>query len=211
MDARRFILSITTMKPNVPSTNMVYNRRLTGFPEIALQLKLLFICATSVFAFLNSTARALEPGKIWVASWTSSPQGPDVLSRRLHGAYGNKIAVVKEAISGNTVTTCPREGGTSVNGPSAADRLDRDVSGVAGLRYVVWLEGINDLGACLVSADQVIQAYKDVVDRLHAKKIKVIGATLVSSFGIPIASYGFPKKDVERKKINTFIRTGGPL
>jgi hypothetical protein len=87
---------------------------------------------------------------------------PDVLSWRLHSAYGNKIAVVKEAISGNTVTTCPREGGTSVNGPSAADRLDRDVFGVAGLRYVVWLEGINDLGACLVSADQVIQGYKDV-------------------------------------------------
>ena len=90
-----------------------------------------------------------------------------------------------------------------------ADRLDRDVFGVAGLRYVVWLEGINDLGACLVSADQVIQGYKDVVDRLHAKKIKVIGATLVSSFGSPIASYGFPKIDVERKRINTFIRTGG--
>jgi hypothetical protein len=76
MDARRFILFITIMKPNVPSTNTVYSRRLTGFPEIALQLKLLFICAASVFAFLNSTARALEPGKIWVASWTTSPQGP---------------------------------------------------------------------------------------------------------------------------------------
>jgi hypothetical protein len=31
----------------------------------------------------------------------------------------------------------------------------------------------------------------------------------VSSFGSPIASYGFPKIDAERKKINTFIRTGG--
>jgi lysophospholipase L1-like esterase len=96
-----------------------------------------------------------------------------------------------------------------VNGPSASDRLDRDVFGVAGLRYVVWLEGINDLGACLASADQVIQGYKDVVERLHAKKIKVIGATLLSSFGSPIASYGFPKVDTERKKVNDFIRFGG--
>jgi lysophospholipase L1-like esterase len=76
------------------------------------------------------------------------------------------------------------------------------------LRYVVWLEGINDLGACLVSADEVIQGYKEVVERLHAKKIKVIGATVVSSFGSPIDSNGFPKIDVERKKINNFIRTG---
>jgi lysophospholipase L1-like esterase len=132
---------------------------------------------------------------------------PDALSRRLHSVYGNKIVVVKEAISGNTVTSCPRNGGTSVNGPSAADRLDRDVFGVAGLRYVVWLEGINDLGACLVSGDEVIKGFKDVVGRLHAKNIKVIGATLPSSFGSPIGSYGFPKVDTERKKVNDFIRT----
>jgi lysophospholipase L1-like esterase len=132
---------------------------------------------------------------------------PDVLSRRLHSAYGNKVVVVKEAISGNTVTSCPRNGGTSVNGPSAADRLDRDVFGVASLRYVVWLEGINDLGACLASAEDVIQGYKAVIERLHAKDIKVIGATLVSSFGSPIGSYGFPKVDTERKKVNDFIRT----
>jgi lysophospholipase L1-like esterase len=99
------------------------------------------VCAfgDSITEGVNST---LNGGDTW----------PDVLSRRLHSAYGNKIAVVKQAISGNTVTSCPREGGTSVNGPSAGDRLDRDVFGVAGLRYVIWLEGINDLGACLVSA-----------------------------------------------------------
>jgi lysophospholipase L1-like esterase len=133
---------------------------------------------------------------------------PDQLSRRLHSAYGSKISVVNEAISGNTVNSS-RPGGTSVNGPSAVDRLERDVLGLAGLRYVVWLEGINDLGAGLASADDVIKGYKEVVERLHAKKIKVIGATIVSSFGSPIASYGFPKIDVERKKINNFIRTGG--
>jgi lysophospholipase L1-like esterase len=136
---------------------------------------------------------------------------PDQLSRRLHSAYGNKISVVNEAISGNTVTRCARNGGASVNGPSAADRLDRDVFGVAGLRCVVWLEGINDLGACLASGDQVIDGFKEVVERLHSKKIKVIGATIVSSFGSPIGSYGFPKIDAERKKINDFVRTNGPF
>ena len=156
------------------------------------------VCAfgDSITEGVNSTLNGAD-------SW------PDALSRRLHAAYGNKIVVVKEAISGNTVTSCPRNGGTSVNGPSAGDRLDRDVLGVAGLRYVVWLEGINDLGACLVSGDDVIKGFKDVVGRLHAKKIKVIGATVVSSFGSPIASYGFPKIDTERKKVNDFIRADG--
>lgn len=133
---------------------------------------------------------------------------PDQLSRRLHEMYGKKVSVVNEAISGNTVNAA-RPGGTSVNGPSAVDRLDRDVFGVAGLRSVVWLEGINDLGAGLSSAEQVIQGFKEGIERLHAKNVKVIGATIVSSFGSPIASYGFPKIDVERKKVNNFIRAGG--
>ena len=47
------------------------------------------------------------------------------------------------------------------------------------------------------------------LERLHAKKVKVIGATVVSSFGSPIGSYGFPKVDTERKKLNDFIRTSG--
>jgi lysophospholipase L1-like esterase len=133
---------------------------------------------------------------------------PDQLSRRLHSVYGNKVSVVNEAISGNTVNS-DRPGGTSVNGPSAVERLDRDVLGLGGLRSVVWLEGINDLGAGLVSADQVIKGFQEAVERLHSKKIKVVGATIVSSFGSPIASYGFPKIDTERKKVNDFIRTAG--
>jgi hypothetical protein len=31
----------------------------------------------------------------------------------------------------------------------------------------------------------------------------------VSSFGSPIGSYGFPKVDTERKKVNDFIRASG--
>jgi lysophospholipase L1-like esterase len=141
-----------------------------------------------VCAFGDSITEGVNTTLNGADSW------PDVLSRRLHSAYGYKIVVVKEAISGNTVISCPRNGGTSVNGPSAGDRLDRNVFGVAGLRYVVWLEGINDLGACLVSGDDVIQGFKEVVERLHAKKIKVIGATVGLEFREPESgAMGFPK------------------
>ncbi|MBV9672159.1 MAG: lysophospholipase [Verrucomicrobia bacterium] len=179
-----------------------------------------FPFTTTSWFLLDAVEAQAEPGTAVVCAFGDSitegvnstlngaDSWPDALSRRLHNAYGNKVVVVKEAISGNTVTSCPRNGGTSVNGPSAGDRLDRDVFGVAGLRYVVWLEGINDLGACLASGDDVIKGFKDVVGRLHAKNIKVIGATVVSSFGSPIGSYGFPKIDTERKKVNDFIRIG---
>ena len=73
---------------------------------------------------------------------------PDVLARRLHGAYGARISVVNAGIGGNQVagpaTYNPAE--PFAGGPSGLERLDRDVLGIAGLTTVVWLEGINDLG-----------------------------------------------------------------
>ena len=54
---------------------------------------------------------------------------PDVLARRLHTVYGNKIAVVNAGIGGNQVVG-PAEYSPQKpypGGPSAKDRLDRDV------------------------------------------------------------------------------------
>src|SRR5882724_10451190 len=49
----------------------------------------------------------------------------NVLSRRLHNAYGNKVSVVNEAIGGNRVINPVVANAAS--GPAAVDRLDRDV------------------------------------------------------------------------------------
>ena len=67
------------------------------------------------------------------------------LSRRLHNAYGDRVSIVNEAIGGNRVVNPAVANATS--GPAATDRLDRDVLGLSGLTHVIWLEGINDLGA----------------------------------------------------------------
>src|SRR6516225_7130752 len=89
----------------------------------------------------------------------------NALSRRLHNAYGNKISIVNEAIAGNRVVNPVVANSTA--GPAAVDRLDRDVLGLSGLTHVIWLEGINDIGAC-TTTDAIIAGYKDVVGRLHA-------------------------------------------
>ena len=36
--------------------------------------------------------------------------------------------------------------------PGITDRLDRDVLGLSGLTHVIWLEGINDIGAGTATA-----------------------------------------------------------
>ena len=105
----------------------------------------------------------------------------NALSRRLHNAYGNRVSIVNEAIGGNRVVNPTVANATS--GPAAMDRLDRDVLGLSGLTHVIWLEGINDLGASHPT-DAVIAGYKDVVARLHAKGIKVYAGTLTSALGM---------------------------
>ena len=134
---------------------------------------------------------------------------PDVLSRRLHAAFGDRVSVVNAGIGGNQIlgpaaysATAPFSGG-----PSALSRLDRDVLSLSGVTSVIWLEGINDLSAG-ASAEAVIAGLKEGVRRLRARGVRVIGGTITSSVGATTAS-GTPENDIKRKAINEFIRTGG--
>jgi lysophospholipase L1-like esterase len=146
---------------------------------------------------------------------------PNVLSRRLHNAYGNRVSIVNEAIGGNRVANPAVANAAS--GPAAVDRLERDVLSLSGLTHVIWLEGINDLGAAH-STDDIIAGYKTVVGRLHAKGIKVYGATMTSALGFNNPAQGWDLKnfpdflatgdngipiDKNRKLLNDYIRTSG--
>ncbi len=124
----------------------------------------------------------------------------NVLSRRLHGAYGNQVSVVNAGIGGNRVV--PPAG----TGPAATLRLDRDVIGLSGLTHVVWMEGINDIGGGQSTAN-IIAGYKNVVDRLRSVGVKVVGGTVVSA--LSNATHGLGPGDVQRKALNDYIRTAG--
>ena len=132
----------------------------------------------------------------------------NTLSRRLHNAYGSKISIVNEAIAGNRVVNPVTPNSTA--GPAAVDRLDRDVLGLSGLTHVIWLEGINDIGGGQTT-DAIIAGYQNVVGRLHAKGIKVFGATLTSALGVSGVDMGDngPGHDASRMVLNAFIRTSG--
>ena len=136
---------------------------------------------------------------------------PDVLSRRLHGVSGDRIAVVNAGIGGNRVAG-PAEYSAAkpfAGGPAAGARLERDVLSLSGVRQVIWLEGINDFGtAANTSVDAVQQAMREVVGRLHAKGIRVYGATLTSAVGngTPADSAA---RETRRQALNSVIRSAG--
>lgn len=135
---------------------------------------------------------------------------PDVLSRRLHKAYGNKVVVLNAGIGGNQVAGPAEYSPTKPfpGGPSSSMRLERDVLSLSGVTTVIWLEGINDFSKNgNASTQAVIDAMTDGVRRLNAASINVIGATVTSAFGSSSAAHGFQEQDDKRKVLNQFIRT----
>ncbi len=101
-------------------------------------------------------------------------------------------------------------------GVNALARFDRDVLSQPGVKYVIVLEGINDLGHAgssapeseTVSADDLIAGYKQMIERAHEKGVKIFGATITPFEGTVFKGYFTPEKEAKRKAINDWIRTG---
>lgn len=132
---------------------------------------------------------------------------PDVLSRRLHEAYGTRVSVVNAGIGGNRVVgPADYDKNPIGGGPGSLDRLERDVLNLSGVTTVIWMEGINDFGAADTSAEAVMDGFREGVKRMHAKSIRVIGATLTSALNSTITSHGRTEVEQKRQALNKFIR-----
>jgi lysophospholipase L1-like esterase len=133
---------------------------------------------------------------------------PDVLARRLRAAHGSRFAVVNAGIGGNRITgPSPYDPKTPfAGGPSALDRLERDVLSLPGLSTVIWLEGINDLSSG-ATAEAVIAGITEGVRRIRVRGgVRIIMATITPALGATAAA-GTPEVDARRQAVNAFIRS----
>jgi outer membrane protein assembly factor BamB/lysophospholipase L1-like esterase len=135
-------------------------------------------------------------------TYDANRRWPDYLARRL-GATQKPFGVLNQGINGNRLLN-------SLLGDSALLRFDRDVLGQAGVRYVILLAGINDIGVGNpdVTADQVIAGYRELIDRAHAAGLRIFGGTLTPAEGTPYPFYE-PYEESKRVAINQFIRESG--
>jgi lysophospholipase L1-like esterase len=129
---------------------------------------------------------------------------PDDLANRLQANAGTRnVAVLNEGIGGNAVL----HGGL---GPTAQSRFDRDVLGQESVRWLIVLEGVNDIGGShgtnSTVAQNLIAAYQKLIDRAHAQKIRVYGGTIVP-FGA--SGYASATHEAARQTVNEWIRTSG--
>jgi lysophospholipase L1-like esterase len=137
---------------------------------------------------------------------------PDVLARHMHGLYGAKFSVVNAGIGGNMIIgPADYKANPFAGGPSALDRLERDVIRLSGVKTVIWLEGINDFGNAGADVEKVEDGVKEAVKRLRTALpgVRIFMATLTSSLNSTNGGYGTPAIDEKRKAFNTFIKTCG--
>lgn len=130
---------------------------------------------------------------------------PDQLGRMLAASpTGRCWSIVNAGISGNRLLHDGR-------GPNALARFDRDALSVPGVTNIALLEGINDIGRIsdpakldqVVTADQIIDAYRQILARAHAKGVKLIIGTLLPYEG---AAYADAEGEAKRTTVNRWIR-----
>ncbi|MFC4929752.1 SGNH/GDSL hydrolase family protein [Massilia sp. GCM10023247] len=150
---------------------------------------------------------------------------PDLLALRLQTtrdqagntglrALNSRLGVVNRGIGGNRLLRDP--GTQPLFGRAALARFDRDVLATAGVRYLIVLIGINDIGhpgsgsapaSEAVTAQDLIAGYRQLIARAHAKGIPVYGATLTPFEGTVFPGYYTPQKETVREAVNNWIRS----
>jgi lysophospholipase L1-like esterase len=127
----------------------------------------------------------------------------DILSEKLlKNPETSHCGVLNLGIGGN----CVVQGGL---GPIALNRFDRDILSQNNVKWLIITLGVNDIGGIKTAEDapkvveDLINAYMLLIDKAHAKGLKVYGATI-----LPFAK-SFYDKDFRlgaRDKVNDWIR-----
>ncbi|MGH9606609.1 MAG: SGNH/GDSL hydrolase family protein [Terracidiphilus sp.] len=163
--------------------------------------------AASVVAFGDSITDGHATTTNGNDRWTD-----DLADRLEANAKTKDIGVLNEGIGGNHLLI-------DGLGPNALARFNRDVLGQAGVRWVIVLEGINDLGGLTIHGDvpatehqsmvhRIVAAYEQIVARAHAEGLTAIGGTLTPFVG---SDYYHPPAatEADREEINQWTRTPG--
>ncbi|MDQ3227772.1 MAG: SGNH/GDSL hydrolase family protein [Chloroflexota bacterium] len=141
---------------------------------------------------------------------------PDVLAERLAAdPPGRAMTVLNQGISGNRLLHDEAGELGLAFGQNALARLDRDVLSQPGVTHLIVLEGINDIGLPAafaaseqaVTADELIGALRQLVERAHEREIAVFGGTILPFEGTEM--YFSAEGEVTRQTVNEWIRTGG--
>jgi len=134
---------------------------------------------------------------------------PDLLAERLQADPALRgWGVVNTGISGNRILKAGA-------GDAALARFDEDVLARPGVKWVIVLEGINDINMSImpgmpdsqkVTSGQIIDGLDQLIDRAHLHGIKVAGGTILGTKGLPFYS---DEGRAMWETVNRWIRISG--
>ena len=130
-------------------------------------------------------------------TWNGFDGWTEVLARKLQENPDTaNISVANTAISGNAVF-----GGV---GQATKDRFERDALNISGVRYVLLMIGINDIGWAQENiAEDLITEYKVMIEKCHERGIKIYACTLTPVKGH--VGYYSELHEKIRDDVNEFI------
>jgi lysophospholipase L1-like esterase len=138
---------------------------------------------------------------------------PNFLAERLRDERKHtSIGILDAGIGGNRIL---HDASRNVRfGVNALARFDRDVLAQPGAKYVIVLEGINDLGHAgtsapaseTVSAEDIIAGLGQLAERAHENGVKILCGTLTPFEGAG-GGYFTPEKEEKRKAVNEWVRS----
>jgi lysophospholipase L1-like esterase len=138
---------------------------------------------------------------------------PDVLAARLRAA-GKPLSVLNAGIGGNRILHDGRGGFRTLFGVSALARFDSDVLAQPGVRRVIVLLGINDIGHTgssevpaseEVSPEDIVAGLRQLVERAHTHGLRFVGGTMTPFEGTGDGYYT-EAKEAKRQAVNDWIR-----
>ncbi|MEV8100544.1 GDSL-type esterase/lipase family protein [Kitasatospora sp. NPDC085879] len=128
---------------------------------------------------------------------------PDLYAADLRRTAPN-TGVANAGLSANSLLT----GSTGAAGPSALDRLDRDVFAQPDARTLVLYEGINDITLHDATADALIAGIREIAARAHAHGMTVVVATIPPFGG---SAHYTERREAVRQRVNSWIRSSREL
>ncbi|MEO8597082.1 MAG: SGNH/GDSL hydrolase family protein [Candidatus Solibacter sp.] len=182
----------------------------TNLPESAKMTAYMWLSSVDVLAPANAFAIVALGDSITDsqgATVDAERAWPSVLAHRLGTNKATRhIGVVNQGIQGNQVL---KDGA----GVSALARFERDVLSRPGVRWVILLEGVNDInvqgsqdGPGALTADDLIWGYRQIIERAHMAGLKVMGATVLPEEGVRQAN---ERTEGIRQAVNRWVREPG--
>ena len=224
--AANLVVSVFLPKPTLPNTFHSLGLATTYvsppgdysgavvMPTASTTLSWFFLTGISVEGPKKSAA-IVTLGDSITDGFASTPdtnrRWPNLLAARLQSAHRtDHLAVLNHGISGNRTLF-------DFIGPNAQARLDRDVLNAPGAKFVILLEGINNIGIPglfglageVVTAADIIAGHKQIIARAHERGLKIFGGRLRPFVGTAVRVYFTPEGELKRLAVNQWIRTSG--